>query len=515
MDFMYLMWGVTILLSGGVLFAVVILMKKQKSGNLPPASPEDEARSKEVLREAQNKSREMILEAKDKAYNITRQAEQDREKKRRELYEQEKQIEQKETHLGKNMGVLEERERFLKEQQEKLDRKENEIEDVKKKQLEKLQRVASLTQEEARNIILKAVEKQLDEDISKRIKEAEEDIQEAVEEKSKEVLIQAIQSGATDYVAEFTTSTVKIEDEDMKGRIIGREGRNIKTFEKYSGVDVSVDETPGIIQLSSFNSLRREIARQAMEKLIVDGRIQPSRIEEEIQKAEKRVDKIVKESGEKLVYDAGVGGLPRKIVDVLGRFRYRTSYGQNMINHTLEVVKIGEVLASEIKANIKLVKMACLLHDIGKVLQEDSDGNHVQIGVDFLRKFDVLPEEVIHAVEAHHEDVPFKSVEAIIVKVADAISGARPGARYEDFEGYMKRVTEMENIAKSFSGVAKSFAIQAGREVRVLVIPEQISDANVAKLAHDIADKIHDEVIYPGSVKVNVIREIRASEIAK
>lgn len=516
MDPMYLLWGVTILMSGGALSAVIILLKKQSGFTKAPEIPskEWEGKKEEIIREAQTKAKEIVLEAKDKAHNIKHQAEQENAKKQRELIDQEKSLEHQEANLGKKQGVLEERERFLKGQEEKLDHKENEIDEVKKKQLEKLQRVASLTQEEARKIILDAVEKNLEEEVSRRVKEAEENIRDLSSQKAKEIVAQAIQAGGTDYVAEYTTSSVKIPDDDMKGRIIGREGRNIKAFEIASGVDVNIDETPGVIKLSSFDSVRREVARRAMESLIVDGRIQPSRIEEIVGKNKKEVDKIIHETGEKLVYDVGIGGLPREVVDVLGRFKFRTSYGQNMISHTMEVVNIGKILAAELGANVKIIKTACLLHDIGKVLQEDSEGSHVQIGVDFLRRFKVR-EEVIHAVEAHHEDVGFKTIEAIIVHMADAISGARPGARYEDFESYVKRVTEMENIASSFESVEQSYAVQAGREVRVIAIPSKISDSGINKLAHDIASKIHDEVVYPGTVKVTVIRESRAIEVAK
>jgi len=515
MDLTYLMWAVTVLFSGGALVAVYFLYRKQPGTPLVRQEPQiDKAKTEELIKEAQTQVKEMLLDAKDRAYQIKRQAEGERDKKNQELLEHEKKIEQKEASLGKQLGVLEERERNFRNQEQKLDLKEKEIEEIKKKQLEKLQRVASLTQEEARKIILDAVEKNSSEEISRRIKEIEEEVKEQADSKAKEIIVQAVQNAATDYVAEYTTSTVNINDDEIKGRIIGREGRNIKAFEKETGVDVTIDETPGVIKLSSFNSIRREVARRSMEKLIVDGRIQPSRIEEVVRKTEKEIEKIVHEAGEKLVYEVGVGGLPREVIDVLGRFKFRTSYGQNMITHTMEVVNIGKILASELGANVKLVKAGCVLHDIGKVLQEDNEGSHVQIGIDFLRRYKIR-EEVIHAVEAHHEDVAFKTIEAVLVHVADAISGARPGARYEDFESYVKRVTDMENIATSFEGVDKAFAVQAGREVRVIAIPAKITDTGLPKLAHDIASKIHSDVVYPGTVKVTVIRENRAIEVAK
>ncbi len=514
LDPMYFLWGITVLFSGGALTVVYLLYRKQGSEKVSELSGDMKVKADELIRSAHNRAKEMELEAKDRAFQIRREAEKERERKRREISDLEKSVEQKEGSLEKKLGGLEERERYLKEQEKKLGDKDKEIEDIKKQQLDKLQRVASLTQEEAKKIILGAVEKNLEEEISRKIKEAEESVKDGVEQKTQEILAQAIQNAGTDYVAEYTSSTVAIADDEIKGRIIGREGRNIKAFETATGVDVTIDETPGIIKLSSFNSLRREVARRAMEKLIKDGRIQPGRVEELVEKTNKEVEKIVHEAGEKLVYEVGVGGLPREVIDVLGRFKFRTSYGQNMITHTMEVVNIGKILAAEMGANVKVVKAGCLLHDIGKVLQEDSEGSHVQIGVDFLRRYKIR-EEVIHPVEAHHEDVPYNSLEAVIVHVADAISGARPGARYEDFESYVKRVTDMENIATSFDSVDKAFAIQAGREVRVITIPTKITDTGITKLAHDIAEKIHQDVVYPGTVKVTVIRESRAVEVAK
>lgn len=515
MDPIYILWGITILLSGGALSAVYFLYRQQSRKKVGGEEPLDlTGKTEEIIKEAQTKAKEIMVDAKDRAHQIKRQAEVEGDRKRRELLEYEKKIEQENAHLGKRLGALEERERFYKNQEKKLEEKEKEIEEIKRRQLEKLQRVALLTQDEARKIILEAVEKNLEEETARRIKEAEEEIKDKADGKAREIIAQAIQSGGTDYVAEYTTTTVAIPDDEMKGRIIGKEGRNIKTFEKYTGVDVDIDETPGVIKLSSFNSLRREIARRAMEKLIADGRIQPSRIEEIVEKSQKEVEKIVHEAGEKLVYDLGIGGLPREIINVLGRFKFRTSYGQNMIAHTHEVVNLGKVLAAELGANVKIVKTACLLHDIGKVLQEENEGSHVQIGVDFLKRFKIQ-DSIIHAVEAHHEDVPFKTIEAVLVQVADAISGARPGARYEDFESYLKRVSDMENIATSFIEVEKAYAIQAGREVRVITIPTKVSDAGITQLAHKIADKIHEEIVYPGTVKVTVIRESRAVEVAK
>ncbi|OGD71802.1 ribonuclease Y [Candidatus Collierbacteria bacterium RIFCSPLOWO2_01_FULL_50_23] len=379
--------------------------------------------------------------------------------------------------------------------------------------VKKLEKIASLTTDEAREILIKEVQKKSAGQIAKTIKEAEEKAKSESDELAKEILVDAMRAGATDYVAEFTVSTVAIPDEETKGRIIGKDGRNIRVFEKVSGVDISMDETPGEVRLSSFNSVRREIARVALTRLIKDGRIQPARIEEYLDRARQDVERIMFQEGEKLCHAVGVYNLPREIIAMLGKFKFRSSYGQNMIAHTLEETQIGIRLAQEVKANVDTVRLGCLLHDIGKVI-DDIEGSHVELGVKFLKKFN-LPEAVVDAVEQHHEDREFSSKESVLVYVADAISGSRPGARHENVEDYIKRLNRLEEIANSKEGVQESFAIQAGRELRVVVTPEKVPDEQLPILASTIKDEIQNSLTYPGTVKVTVIRETRASDVAK
>ena len=452
------------------------------------------------------RAREVLIEAKDEAYKIKRDAEDEVRKTREEVIKLEARLTSKEENIDSKLTEIEEKEN-------NLSKREEESEKIRVELATKLEKVAGVTRDEAKKLILDATESHLKEEISRRIKESEEKIKKEADEKAKHILVDAMKHGATDYVAEYTTSTVKLTDDDMKGRIIGREGRNIKTFENETGVDTDLDD-PGIIRLSSFDGERREVAKVSLERLMADGRIQPTRIEEVVQRVKKEFEKIRREEGEKLANEAGAYNLPIEILETLGRFKWRFSYGQNLWIHTIEETKIGMALAKEVGADVDLVRLGCLFHDIGKVFTPEQEGTHVQVGVDFLKKFKVDP-RVIAIVEEHHEDKPFSSVESIIVWIADAISGSRPGARNESIEDYIKRVTEIENVASSFRGVEKSFAIAAGREVRVIVIPEQVSDANLIKLAHDVADKIHDSVTYPGQVKVTVVREKRAESIAK
>lgn len=387
-----------------------------------------------------------------------------------------------------------------------------EIGKLRQEYLGKLEGVGSLSKDQARQELLSELERDLKEEIAKKIKAAEEKVKEEAEARAKEIIATAMLRGATRYVAEYTVSVVKLPDEEIKGRIIGKEGRNIRAFELTTGVDVDLDEAKEI-RLSCFDPVRREVARVSLERLIADGRIQPARIEELVSQTRQDVERIMREEGEKLCHAVKVFTLPLEVIDLLGRFKYRFSYGQNMIGHTLEETQIGVKLASELGADVEVVRLACLLHDIGKVITED-EGTHVQLGVELLKRFK-LPEKVIKAVAEHHEDQPFSSVESVLVYVADAISAARPGARVEDIEAYVARMGELEKLALSFKGVRSSFAISAGREVRVVVDPGEIDDDASVKLAHDIAGKIEKELTYPGQVKVTVIRETRATEIAK
>lgn len=404
------------------------------------------------------------------------------------------------------------RELAIKIAEEVLEKKLQEVEETKKKEVDKLEKIAKLTFEEAKKLLFEAMEKRLAEDIARRIREAEEEIKTHSEEKAREILLEAIQHGVVDYVAEYTVSTVHLPDEEMKGRIIGREGRNIRQFERATGVEIELDETNDI-HLSSFDPVRREIARRALEKLIRDRRIQPAKITEIIEKTKQELDKILYEEGEKLCHAVGVYRLHPDLIKLLGRFKFRFSYGQNMIVHTLEETKIGIQLAYELKANVNVVRLGCLLHDIGKVITEE-EGTHVQLGVELAKKYR-LPEEVVVCIAEHHEDKPFSSWESRIVWIADAASGSRPGARYAPHEEYVKRMEEIEKISKSFKEVEEAYAYQAGRYVMVMVKPELVNDDQLTVLASKITDKLSDEASYAGQIKVTCIREIQASEVTK
>jgi len=469
---------------------------KKKIEHVPSPAP-----APKIAPAVETHAQEIILEAKDEALRIKREAQDEANKLR-----------QREEEIAKREGALEEKEKYLASKDQDLQAKFSEIDKIKQEQVAKLERAAGLTRDEAKNLILTALEDRLKEDVAKRIKEAETRAREESDKKAKEILIDAMRHGAIDYVAEYSVSTVKLSDEEMKGRIIGKEGRNIRALETATGVDFDLDEE-GIIRLSSFDSIRREIAKIALEKLMVDGRIQPGRIEEIVEHTKKDLEKVMFEEGEKLCHAVGVFNLPADKVSLLGRFKYRFSYGQNMITHTLEETKIGVALASELKANVNIVRLGCLLHDIGKVIT-DEEGTHVSLAVDLLKK-NGMPQEVIACVEEHHEDKPFSSIESMIVYLADAVSGARPGARYEDYEEYLKRLSDLENIAKANEGVKECYAFQAGREVRVIVDPGKVDDNAATILAQKIKDEIEKKLTYPGQVKVTVIRELRVTETAQ
>jgi len=421
-------------------------------------------------------------------------------------------IKAKEIILKAKEEALKIREQADKKKEE-VEKKLDEIENLKKKWDLKLEKLANLNKGEAKNLLLKKLENELSEEMAKRIKETEEEAEKKADEKAREILVSAIRRAGTDYVAEHTTSSIKLKDEEIKGRIIGKEGKNIRAFERATGVDVELEEE-GEITLSSFDSIRRAIAKEAMERLISDGRIQPVRIEEFVKRTRNDFSKKIRKTGEELCFQTGIRNLPNEIVDLLGRFKYRTSYGQSLYQHTLEVVNLGKLIAVEIGADIEIVKTACLLHDIGKVLSHKIEGSHTKIAVDLLSRYGIS-KSVIDAVASHHEEIPVETAEQAAVYLADSISGARPGARYEPLEEYLQRVKKLENIAKSFNGVAEVYAIEAGREVRVIVKPEEISDAQMTKLSHDIAYKIHEGITYPGQIKVTVIRETRKEAVAK
>ncbi len=468
------------------------------SGKLYPDTVAVRTDIEAELKIAQARAKEILLEAKDESLRLRREAEDD--------------IRKKLEAIDRRDGALEEREKRLHSEEADIERRFSEIEKIKQDHLARLEKAAHLTRDEAKEIILRAIEDKLKEEIAHQIKEAQTQAREVAEEKAREILVDAMRHGATDYVAEYTVSVVKLGDEDMKGRIIGKEGRNIRAFETATGVDVDLDEE-GVIRLSSFDPVRREIARVALERLLRDGRVQPGRIEELVEQVKKETDRIMFEEGQKLCHAVGVYNLPAPLVALLGRFKYRFSYGQNMIAHTLEETKIGIALAHEVGSDVNIVRLGCLLHDIGKVIS-DKEGSHVDLGVDMLRKYG-MPQKVIDCVAQHHEDKTFTSIEAILVYIADAISGSRPGARYENYEEYVKRLTDLETIAKSHHGVKESFAFQAGRELRVVVDPGNVDDAASTILAQKIKEEIEKKVTYPGQVKITVVRELRATEIAK
>jgi len=416
------------------------------------------------------------------------------------------------TDIDRRLGLIDQRERTVSGQEHHWQQLLKEVEETKQQQLTKLQAIAKLSQDEAKELILKTYQKRLSRDVAQLISDAEKQAKAQAEEKARDILVEAMRHGATEYVAEYTVSLVKVKDEDVKGRIIGREGRNIRTFEKVTGVEVDLDEE-GVIRLSCFDPVRRQIARVALEKLIADGRVQPVRIEEIVQQTKADINRIIHREGEQLCHSVKVFNLPAEISDVLGRFKYRFSYGQNMIQHTLEETRIGLKLAYEVGADPNIVRLGCLLHDIGKVIDEE-EGTHVELGVEFLKKYRI-PQAVIDCVAEHHEDKSFSSKESMLVYIADAISGSRPGARYEDHGEYIKRMDQLEAIAKGFDGVKEAFAMQAGREVRVMVNPDNLSDDQSVKLASDIRDKIQGEIKnFPGQIKITVIREKRAEAIA-
>lgn len=466
-----------------------------------------------LLREAQARAKEIVLEARDQALKIKADAEDASRRMRDQIHEQKSQLSQKETEIARQQAAAETKERFVADLQKNLSERMNEVEKLKTAYSEKIQEAAGLTKDEAKKIIFDTLEKRLQADMAKTIKAYEEKILEEADGRAQEILIEAMKHGATEYVSEYTVSTVKLPNEDSKGRIIGKEGRNIRAFEKATGVDVDLDETPGEVRLSSFDPVRREVARVTLERLIKDGRIHPTRIEEYVKKARSDLERIMFEEGKKLCHAVGVYNLPRELIAKLGNFKYRFSYGQNMIAHTLEETKIGIALAQELGVNVDTVRLGCLLHDIGKVVTEE-EGSHVELGVALCRKYG-MPQEVLDCIAQHHEDEPFSGPEQVLVYVADAISGARPGARYENYDEYVKRLNKLEEIARSYQGIHDAYVIQAGREVRVLVKPEQVGDEGVTKLAFDIKERIRNEMTYPGTVTVTVMRETRAVEVAK
>jgi len=468
----------------------------------------------DAKREAETKRKEAILEAKEDAVKMRREFEQETRERKAELSGLERRLLQREDHLEKKEQALTAEERKLKEKEEALERLKGELSKIREQQVKELEKVAQLPQEEAKKLLLANLEKEVERDAALIIKRKEEEVKKESERKAREILATAIQRCAVDHVVETTTTMVELPSDEMKGRIIGREGRNIRAFETATGVDLIVDDTPEAVILSSFDPLRRETARLTLSKLIVDGRIHPARVEEMYDKSKQELKAAMWDHGESATLECDVHGLPAVLIQLLGRLHYRTSYGQNVLQHSKEMAHLAGMLASELGVNVKLAKRAALLHDIGKAIDQEVEGTHIKLGALFAQKAGESP-EVVHAIEAHHGDVEPQTIEAILVMVADGISSARPGARRDTLEAYVKRLEKLESVAKTFEGVEKCYAIQAGREVRVIVQPDKIDDVMAAKLAHDIAKKIETELEYPGEVKVTVIRETRATEVAK
>ena len=465
-------------------------------------------------KDAETMKKEKLLEAKEEIHKFRSDAEKENRERRSELQKYERRVIQKEESLDRKQQSIESKESNLNQKLRAVDEKQKEVEAIKVKQLEKLEDISGITSEKAKDIILSNAEKEVRHEMSIMIKEIETQAKEDAEKKSREIIGYAIQKCAADHVAETTVTVVNLPNDEMKGRIIGREGRNIRTLETLTGIDLIIDDTPEAVILSGFDTIRREIARIALEKLISDGRIHPARIEEMVEKAKKEVENIIKEYGEQAIFETGVHSLHPELVKLLGRLNYRTSYGQNVLKHSIEVAHIAGIMAAEIGADIKLAKRAGLLHDIGKAVDHEMEGTHVEIGMDLLRRYKES-KDVIHAMSTHHGDYEPQTVEAVLVTAADAISAARPGARRETLEAYIKRLEKLEEIANSYDGVDKSYAIQAGREIRIMVKPEKINDEEIHLLARDITKKIEDELEYPGQIKVSIIRETRAVEYAK
>ena len=465
-------------------------------------------------KDAETMKKEKLLEAKEEIHKFRSDADKENRDRRSDLQKYERRVIQKEESLDRKQQSIESKESNLNQKLRAVDEKQKEVEAIKVKQLEKLEDISGITSEKAKDIILSNAEKEVRHEMSIMIKEIETQAKEDAEKKSREIIGYAIQKCAADHVAETTVTVVNPPNDEMKGRIIGREGRNIRTLETLTGIDLIIDDTPEAVILSGFDPIRREIARIALEKLISDGRIHPARIEEMVEKAKKEVENIIKEYGEQAIFETGVHSLHPELVKLLGRLNYRTSYGQNVLKHSIEVAHIAGIMAAEIGADIKLAKRAGLLHDIGKAVDHEMEGTHVEIGMDLLRRYKES-KDVIHAMSTHHGDYEPQTVEAVLVTAADAISAARPGARRETLEAYIKRLEKLEEIANSYEGVDKSFAIQAGREIRIMVKPEKINDEEIHLLARDITKKIEEELEYPGQIKVSIIRETRAVEYAK
>ncbi|MCI5739433.1 MAG: ribonuclease Y [Ruminococcus sp.] len=468
----------------------------------------------QAVQTAESKRKETVLEAKDEAHRLITEAEKETKERRAEVQRQERRLIQKEESLDKKVEAIEKKEEALSQKLKEADEKLAEVEQIKKSQFDMLEKISGFTKEQAKSLLLSNLDEELTHDKAVRIMDFEQRTKDEADTLAREIISTAIQRCAADHASEATVSVVALPNDEMKGRIIGREGRNIRTLETITGVDLIIDDTPEAITVSSFEPVRREVARLTIEKLISDGRIHPARIEEMYEKSRREVEQTIRQTGERAVIDAGVNGVHPELVKLLGKLKYRTSYGQNVLNHSLEVSYLAGLMAAELGADVKTAKRAGLLHDIGKALDREYDGTHIELGVEYAKKYREN-EQVVHAIQAHHGDVEAKTVVACLVQAADAISAARPGARRENVQNYIKRLEKLEEIATSFDGVEKSFAIQAGREIRIMVNPDVVSDDRMTIVARDIVKKIEDELEYPGQIKVHIIRENRAIEYAK
>ena len=473
-----------------------------------------EAKLNKLISQAKNEAKETLLKAKEKANKVLEELKDEEKERQKQLSHREERLIHKEQNLEQKTNQLEKDYADFKTRVQKVKKIKEELINLREEQVKKLEKVAQLSQEQAKTELLSQAEKEHQQILLERLKKLENEGQEELNKKAQQIIALAMQRYAASQASEITSTSVDLPNDDLKGRIIGKEGRNIKTLEKLTGVEILVDDTPGAIIVSGFDPIRRQIAKIALDKLILDGRIQPARIEEAVTKAKQEITEKIQEAGQAAVYDVGVVGLNPQLIKILGRLRFRTSYGQNVLLHSLEVAHLAGAIASELGANVDLAKKAGLLHDIGKAVDHEIQGSHVEIGKRILEKFS-MDEEVIKAMQSHHEEYPFESLESIIVQVADAISGARPGARKDTLEAYLKRLEELEKLANSFEGVEKAYAIQAGREIRVFVRPEEIDDLATHHLAKNIAEQIQQELKYPGEIKVNIIRETRVTEYAR
>ena len=500
----------------GILACILYRNKKAKDDKEKIANAEEEALRiiNDAIKSAESKKREATLEAKEEILRSRKEYEKEEKERRADLQKQERRLQQKEENIGRKTDAIEKKEEALAQKHAALDKENEEIKIIKRSQTEMLERISGFTADEAKKYLIEQVESEVTHETALKIKEIEARAKDEADQYAREIVASAIQRCAADHVAEITVSVVPLPNDEMKGRIIGREGRNIRTIETLTGVDLIIDDTPEAITVSCFEPVRREGARLALEKLIADGRIHPTHIEEMVAKARREVDAVIKSEGERAVLETGVRGLHPELVKMLGRLHYRTSYGQNVLQHSIEVAHLAGMMAAELGADVATAKRAGLLHDIGKAVDHELEGTHVALGVEFLRKYHER-EDVIHAVQAHHNDVEPQTVVACLVQAADAISAARPGARRENIENYIKRLEKLEEITGSYPGVETSYAIQAGREVRVMVKPEQVSEDDMVILARELAKRIESELEYPGQIKVHVLRETKVIEYAK